>query len=841
MPNNNDYTQVPIGQATTIWQAFDAYINDLVEANPETFDEEDWYQQWYSIHHILTDWSLNPEIGIALITNKPQSTLVDAVQQLLKDIPFLAADCSILYDESDKDVISFCIHPYEAVQASEAMKSQKDEASINKLKDDDSSDDRSNDEYSDNTKDNNNNSNNERSTEEEKSEVKNNTLDDSLLSYEITEGDNDNDIAKAIDRAFEGCNVKEIMQLPNTLRNEVKTIKKVAEEVEARLETIKLAVIKSTKTTINEYKEEVMKNANEEFQRKMELKESEMRKAMDQHFETKLATTKRLLLDFDGKLQQKINEAKAKVNTFNFACDQKKNEIESKRKEIESMKVPVTPKRFIVKNPYKTPPSKKWDATTRIRGGGESSPSRPLPNDAEQATSSTITKVNEKYVEFYQPQGMYTLRDNDFKRNSPPLQICKKTSDIVHIYNALESSANSYNIMVTPFNDVQVWDKDPMSVPTTCNMQFDVENDDNLQMVYSRMSSAIYEKLRKANFLYIPKFNKILNSTRTTDGFVILYKLIESQHPHLTSEQKRPPKPTLNNSTCIYDFLTEYENWLDYESISSRTYTPAEKIEYLMDQLQQEEKYEEAYKLVSSQYMIYKQDKLRNYNAPFPHSLLLTNVDSTIATVYGDDEQYILYGDISNSDSDSNDNAQVHAMHANPTRRTNNNQRNNRSDYNNNQHFYGRLFQSPERKNWKRKPIQQWCKCCGTFGHDVFRNGCDFAAKVLLAESFLARNPNMQQRIIDTYKAAQKKNGENRKTHGIMARRLQENAARRNIQVTGNVRALFDIVGETLENEGLGYESDNADNNAEVKVLDKLDNMQLESDNSQDEYHDTQE
>ena len=71
------------------------------------------------------------------------------------------------------------------------------------------------------------------------------------------------------------------------------------------METIKLAVIKSTKTTINEYKEEVMKNANEEFQRKMESKESEMRKTMDQHFETKVATTKRLLLDFDSKIQQK--------------------------------------------------------------------------------------------------------------------------------------------------------------------------------------------------------------------------------------------------------------------------------------------------------------------------------------------------------------------------------------------------------------------------------------------------------------------------------------------------------------------------------------------------------
>ena len=96
-------------------------------------------------------------------------------------------------------------------------------------------------------------------------------------------------------------------------------------------------------------------------------------------------------------------------------------------------------------------------------------------------------------------------------------------------------------------------------------------------------------------------FNKILNSTRTTDGYAILYKLIESQHPNLTSEQKKPAKPTIDQNNCIYDFITEYENWLDYESISSCTYTPAEKVEYLLEQLQQDDKYEEAYKLVSSQ------------------------------------------------------------------------------------------------------------------------------------------------------------------------------------------------------------------------------------------------
>ena len=96
MSDDHDYTQVPVGQATTIWQAFDKqYINDLVEANLDTFNKE-WYQHWFSIHHILTDWGTNPHISISLITNNLTADLVYVVQQLLKQIPFLAADCQIL-------------------------------------------------------------------------------------------------------------------------------------------------------------------------------------------------------------------------------------------------------------------------------------------------------------------------------------------------------------------------------------------------------------------------------------------------------------------------------------------------------------------------------------------------------------------------------------------------------------------------------------------------------------------------------------------------------------------------------------------------------------------------
>lgn len=864
MSDYDEYTQVPVGQATTIWETFDVYINDLVKANPGVFENDQWYKQWFSMRHILTDWSTNPEIGIAIITNNPQSDLVDAVTQILRDVPFLAADCMIQYDESDRDVISFCIHPYGNMNVNEEIeRKNQNEGNINKLADDNTNEEEeptviNNNETNNNVgNDEDNNVENEEdinnNDEEEDNDNKEFENNESFISYEVTEADNESEMFKDINKLFQGFKLKEIMGLPTKLKEGCKDITNVAEEVADRLDIIQQAVIKSTKATINEYKEEILNNAKNDIRQAIKEEKDLMMKDIDNHFASKMAVSQRMLADIDNKIQIKLNDAKSRVIAFNNVCDQKKTELDTKRKEIEAMRVaPTTPKRITtVKNPYKTPPSRTTtiNPTSRIRGGNNTTPSVSSTTPNLETSTAGIAKVNEKYVEFHQPQGMYTLRDNDFKRNSPPLQICKKPSDIVHIYNALESSANSYNIMITPFNDIQVWDKAPNSIPTTCNMDFNVEEDSNLHMVYTRMSSAIYEKLRKTNFLYIPRFNKILNSTRTTDGFVILYKLIESQHPNLTSEQKRPPKPTMVHNTCIYDFISEYENWLDYESISSRTYTPAEKVEYLMDQLKEDDKYEEAYKLVSSQYMIYKQDKLRNHSAPFPHSLLMSNIDSTIATVYSDDDQSILYGSVhQHNDNDSTNNAQVNAMNANPARtRSYGNSNKQRNNYNNNtydknQHFYGRLFQSPERANWKRKPIHQWCKCCGTYGHDIFKNGCDFAAKVILVQSFLNRNPNMQRRIVESYQAVQKKNGENRNNQGIMAKRLQENAARRNIQVTGNVRALFDIVGETLENEGLGYEDYQDETTAEIKVIDTLEDMQvLEGQGSQDEYHDSQE
>ena len=66
------------------------------------------------------------------------------------------------------------------------------------------------------------------------------------------EADNEARTEEKLEQFFQGFNIQEIMNIPTTIKKERNNINNVAKEVEERLETIKLAIIKATKVTINE-------------------------------------------------------------------------------------------------------------------------------------------------------------------------------------------------------------------------------------------------------------------------------------------------------------------------------------------------------------------------------------------------------------------------------------------------------------------------------------------------------------------------------------------------------------------------------------------------------------
>ena len=73
-----------------------------------------------------------------------------------------------------------------------------------------------------------------------------------------------------------------------------------------------------------------------------------------------------------------------------------------------------------------------------------------------------------------------------------------------------------------------------------------------------------------------------------------------------------------------------------------------------------------------------------------------------------------------------------------------------------------------------------------------------------------------------------------------MSQRFQSTAGKRNVQVTGAVKTLFDIVGDTLEDGGIELYDDDEDADPRVRVLDTVEDLQLQNICPEDEeFHDT--
>ena len=823
---DDDFAQVPLGQSIQIWLAFDSYVKDLIKANPDMMEEQ-WFLRWKKLQPILLDESTHPQTSLLVITNKPGSTLVAAVFELLRLIPFLVHDVVVKYEERNENVVAFYIKAFDPKPLPTSAMEESENIEENDDDDDNDEDDDTEVEDGDSqgrilTQDNINEQNDDKE------------INESDISFANSVNDK---VTAELHSMLTTYNIDNMMKTPKLIKDEYERIDEFVTKYRARIDIIKKAVIDTTKSELNNHKEAILKEIRNDARKERHNMENEVAQA----FEDRIATCRKEFSEIVQSMAAKQEEAKRHMCDLADDILKKRREIEKLREEVNSTKQQVQSPKAKSTVPIRNPPRSvgsvvnpyfgSTSPASRIRGGNGNDTTRsPLSNANASHNNDDMKRVNEKYVDFEQPGGMYTLRDHEFKRNCPMLQVCKKKSDIVNIYNFLQTTASSYNIMITPFTDVKVWDKAPDSIPTTCNMYYD-EFDPITVMVYQRMSSAIYEKLKKTSFLYVAKYKKIMDS-RITDGFSLLYRLIESEHPKLSADVRRPAKPTIDGCDCIFDMITEYESWLDYEKISNRTYTASEQLEYILEQLKGNDKYSDAHQLLDSQYMMYKQDVRRDANAPFPTGLLLLNLDSTIATVYDSDDQSDLYGPVMNDGRNTGNAtgaAQINALRGQPNMKPQN------------QAFYGRLYQAAEKKNWRRPVIGTFCKCCGTYGHDVYRNGCDFAAKLVQVDEFLTKNPHMTTQLLEKFKESQKKHGANRTGRsykGAIAQKMRDNAGRRNVPLNGTIRALFDVVGDALEDE-IGVQQEEEDETAVVnRVEDEL--AQLERNETQEEdFHDS--
>ena len=98
-----------------------------------------------------------------------------------------------------------------------------------------------------------------------------------------------------------------------------------------------------------------------------------------------------------------------------------------------------------------------------------------------------------------------------------------------------------------------------------------------------------------------------------------------------------------------------------------------------------------------------------------------------------------------------------------------------------------------------RQRIPVMCGACGTFGHEATRNGCDLTAQVLLILRFIKREPQAIKHILQKHKEYQEYRKKNSGSGSKLSERFKAHAKARNYGATPRVHALFDILGDTLE------------------------------------------
>jgi hypothetical protein len=430
----------------------------------------------------------------------------------------------------------------------------------------------------------------------------------------------------------------------------------------------------------------------------------------------------------------------------------------------------------------------------------------------DRTTTPAIRDYNEKYIKFVDRGVEFTMRDHDFKK-CPPLAKPLTNGDIMVIYNQIQKSAVSYNIFLSPINHIQRWNYDETAIPPTCYLsQAQTIN----RPIYDRMAHALYDKLSRVNFSSTPQLEKILRQDiEEQDGFLTLYNLLSTFHPNLIEDSKRPPKPELNSSGDIYSFIAEYRLWLKFENIMNRTYTDKESVDYVISNLESDGRYDKAKDAIIGTMNTFNQSLANTGSAVFPRSLKITVLANTIMSNYTEDEASALLAPTPSVNKamgmQQSDGGVIRAGYGGPgnyRKQVNNPYEKKR--YNGNQQYQPRREGQSKNPKQLRPRINKTCQCCGTFGHCVTVNGCDFAANFINTQSYLEANPNIVDKILGEHKVFQQQRQSTTKTRpGNIAQKFVQTANRRNVKVGAKIRTLFDIVGETLEEETFDDFSDN--------------------------------
>ena len=338
--------------------------------------------------------------------------------------------------------------------------------------------------------------------------------------------------------------------------------------------------------------------------------------------------------------------------------------------------------------------------------------------------------------------------------------------------------------------------------------------------------------------------------SKSQDGYRVLYAILAICHPKL-KERSKMIQPTLRKTPNLFTYIRHLMSWLQFEKVQHRAYSDMEKLTIVMEELELDKRFDKACQLLRMKKNLHLNFLKQTPTVKFPPSLNLEQLPYTIMNAYQEDEREKLFGEDSTSDVEDSDDdgAEVHRLNSgggrnggqgrqrNPYNNTNNNYNN---KFNKNQSFHSQ----PYHRRSFRPRLPETCPACGTYGHNAEKNGCDLTGQVLMILRYIKRQPKMIGSILKKHWDHQDNRKKTLGPYKSLNTRFQEHARNRNYNFSPQVRAIFDVVAETmedLEREDEGIVHSLEDQNIEEEFGELWDSPAVKSLQEVDDFYDTAE
>ena len=333
--------------------------------------------------------------------------------------------------------------------------------------------------------------------------------------------------------------------------------------------------------------------------------------------------------------------------------------------------------------------------------------------------------------QFLYPKGDHHVKEIvSYKFSKSKLAVTCPTEDYIFtFYNTLRHIAASFNILLRPLHEV---------TKETGTCQLSHTNCIRYKHSYDAMSTALHLKLTTNDYFkgFPQAMTYVHAAHNNSDGFKLLYRILELIHPQLRAEKggihKTIEAPNYSDieDDNIYTFMTRYKNYLLYEALSpeKRQYNKKEQAMYVMNTLKSDDRFTAGIEYVKNTLQAYQRERSMNQSCIFPIDLEIDEIGITIDERSPD---YVV-GELATT-TPTITRGVINAFNRRSFQQNQNNDKNHRS------------------KNIDKSIA---CKGCGGRGHCITNpeNICFIMAKHHICSNFLAQDKNLPIIKANTYR-----------------------------------------------------------------------------------------